>query len=792
MSEKIKDDLKMQSHPDNEPPLIPENLPLLPIRDLVVFPFMIVPLFVGRDQSIQAVDQALTENRMIALAAQKDSSVESPEKDDIYEVGTAALILRMLKLPDGRLRILVQGLNRIKIEDVKEKNGYLEADIKRIDEPVIEKVPVRLEALMRSLKEKMEKLSQMGRTIMPELSSIIETLEDPGKLADIVISNLEVKTEQAQKVLEELNYEKRIEYVTQLLQKELDVLQVQQDISQQAKSEMDKVQREYVLRQQLKAIQQELGEDNELAEEISQIRKKMEEKKMPEEAIEEMERNIKRLERMNPDSAEAATVRNYLDLMADLPWETYSEDHLDLKAARKILDEDHYDLDKIKDRIIEYLAVKKLKEAKMKGPILCFVGPPGTGKTSLGRSIARALGRKFERLSLGGVRDEAEIRGHRKTYVGAMPGRIIQGIRNAGTSNPVFMLDEVDKIGADFRGDPSSALLEVLDPEQNDTFRDNYLGVPYDLSKVMFITTANQIEPIQPAFRDRMEIIKLSGYTLEEKMFIAKKFLIPRQMEQQGITEKDISISDNALKMIIGGYTREAGLRNLEREIGSVCRKVATEKAMGKKTLSRITTRNLSNYLGVVKILPDAQMEEDTIGVATGLAWTPFGGDVLFIETLLMEGKGRLTLTGQLGDVMKESAQAALSYARKNAEDLGIDPEIFPNHDIHVHVPEGAIPKDGPSAGITMATAIISALTERPVNREVAMTGEVTLTGHVLPIGGLKEKALAALRIGITKIIIPEKNRKDLEDLPDILKQKVEFIPVKRLSEVLERTLIDN
>jgi len=789
MNEDLKDILKPPTGNDKEDLKIPDVLPLLPIRDMVVFPFMIVPLYVGREQSVAAVDNALSENRLIALATQKDAQQEDPGPDDVHIVGTVALIARMIKLPDGRMRILIQGLSRIKLDEIKLEEGYLKASTTKIEEPSLEKISTKLEAMMRNLKESIDKMANLGKTLSPELAAILSTIEDPGKLADLVVSNVDVKPEKAQELLEELNYEKRLELAQEIIDSEIEVLEVQHDISRQTRSEMDKVQREYLLRQQMKAIQQELGEDNELVEEIKQFREKMEKKKMSEEAKKEVERNIKRLENMNPESAEAGIIRNYLEVMTDLPWETHSDDKMDLKRARKILDEDHYDLDKIKERIIEYLAVKKLKKARMKGPILCFVGPPGTGKTSLGRSIARALGREFLRLSLGGVRDEAEIRGHRKTYVGAMPGRIIQGIRNAGVSNPVFMLDEVDKIGADFRGDPSSALLEVLDPEQNNTFRDNFLGVPYDLSKVMFITTANQVEPIQPAFRDRMEIIKLTGYTIEEKLFIAKRYLIPRQMEQQGITDEDIHFSDQAITKIITGYTREAGLRNLEREIATCCRKAATKKAQGKKSRTRITANNLKNYLGPIKILPDAQMEKDTIGVATGVAWTPYGGDVLFIETLLMRGKGKLTLTGQLGDIMKESAQAALSYARSNARELGIKPDIFDKHDIHVHIPEGAIPKDGPSAGITIASSIISALTRRPVNRKIAMTGEVTLTGHVLPIGGLKEKSLAAMRIGIKKIIIPEKNQKDLEDLPKYAKKELEFIPVKRLGEVLDLVL---
>jgi ATP-dependent Lon protease len=775
---------------DNQPQFkIPDVLPLLPVRDVVIFPFMVVPLFVSRERSIAAIDKALADNRIIALSTQKDSQDDNPGPDGLHTMGTAAVVVRMLKLPDGRVRVLVQGLSRISIEEIKETEKYLEARIHRIDEPIIEKVPVKTEALMRNIKEMLDKMSNLGKSIAPEMASIISTIDDPGRISDIIISNLETKLENAQKVLEELNYEKRLEIVRDIIKKELEVLEVQYDISKQAKTEIDKVQREYLLRQQLKAIQQELGEDNELSEEIAQIRKKIEEKKISQEAVEEVERNIKRLEKMSPDSAEAATVRNYLEVIADLPWNTFSKDRLDLKKARKVLDEDHYDLDKIKGRIIEYLAVKKLKSSKMKGPILCFVGPPGTGKTSLGRSIARALGRKFIRISLGGVRDEAEIRGHRKTYVGAMPGRILHGLRTVGTSNPVFMLDEVDKIGADFRGDPSSALLEVLDPEQNFSFRDNYLGVPYDLSNVMFITTANEVEPIQPAFRDRMEIISLAGYTIEEKLFIAKRYLVPRQMEQQGITQKDVHFSDKAVLDIITGYTREAGLRNLEREIAACCRKVATRKAEGKKGRVNITGRNIAKFLGPIKILPDAQMEKDTVGVATGLAWTPYGGDVLFIETLLMKGSGKLTLTGQLGDVMKESAQAALSYARANASTFGIDPDKFSSNDIHIHIPEGATPKDGPSAGITLASSLISAFTGKPVNRNIAMTGEITLTGNVLPIGGLKEKSLAALRIGIKKIIIPEKNKKDIEELPEFAQKQLEFLPVKDIKEVVDKVL---
>ena len=644
---------------------------------------------------------------------------------------------------------------------------------------------------MRSIKEQMDKSVSLGKSLLPDVMVLIENIDDPGKLADLVASNLSLKAEQAQEILEITDPGLRLKKISEILNREVELLIVQQKIQSDAKGEIDKTQREYFLREQLKAIQKELGEIDERTEESRELKKKIEDAKMPEKVEKEAIKQLKRLEKMHPDSAEAGTIRTYIDWLNELPWSKSTKDNINLKAAKKVLDEDHYDLERVKERILEYLGVRKLKE-KMKGPILCFVGPPGVGKTSLGKSIARALGREFFRMSLGGMRDEAEIRGHRRTYVGAMPGRIIQGIKTAGKNNPVFMLDEVDKMGMDFRGDPASALLEVLDPEQNFAFADHYLGVPFDLSKVMFITTANLIDPIPTPLRDRMEIIYLSGYTAEEKLGIARKFLIPKQLNEHGITGKILKINDSAILQIISHYTREAGVRNLEREIANLCRKVARKIAEGKDKTYRISTGNLSKYLGVPKFLPEEEIEKDEIGVATGLAWTEAGGDIIYIEATIMKGKGHLTLTGHLGDVMKESAHAALSYIRSKAKTLGINNDIFSKNDIHVHVPAGATPKDGPSAGITMATALASAFTSKPVNKSIAMTGEVTLRGRVLPIGGLKEKALAAKRMGINKIIIPKRNKKDIEDIPKYIKKDMEFIFAETMDDVLKNALKKN
>ncbi|MFZ3065162.1 MAG: endopeptidase La [Nitrospirota bacterium] len=768
--------------------VIPNKLPLLPVRDIVIFPYMVLPLFVGREMSIKAIEDALAGNRMIFLVAQKLLDVENPEPKDIYNIGTVGMIMRMLKLPDGRIKILVQGIAKAKIQEYVQKEPYYQVNIDRITEEKVPEVTLEIEALMRTIKEQVEKMITLGKIIIPDIMVVVENIDDPGRLADIIVSNLGLKVDAAQEVLEIISPVVRLKKVNEILNKELEVLSMQQKIQAEARGEIDKTQREYYLREQLKAIQKELGESDDRAEEISEFKKRIEEAKMPEKVAKESEKQLKRLERMHPDTAEASTVRTYLEWLVELPWSRSTKDNLDIKAASKILNAEHYDLEKVKERILEYLGVRKLKE-KMKGPILCFVGPPGVGKTSLGRSIARSLGREFVRISLGGIRDEAEIRGHRRTYVGALPGRIIQGIKQADSRNPVFMLDEVDKIGADYRGDPSAALLEVLDPEQNHAFSDHYLGVPFDLSDVMFITTANITDPIPAALKDRMEVIELSGYTEEEKAGIARNFLIPKQLEEHGITEKNVIISDAALKQLIAQYTREAGVRNLEREIANVFRKVAKMIAEGKMKRYQISPPNLHKYLGVPKFLPEVEQEKDTIGVATGLAWTEAGGDIIYVEATIMKGKGSLTLTGHLGDVMKESAQAALSYIRSAAKSLDIKDDAFSKYDIHIHVPAGAIPKDGPSAGITMASAIASVFTGFPLDKEVAMTGEITLRGRVLPIGGLKEKALAARRFGIKTVILPKRNEKDLEDVPKNVRKNMNFVFVETMDDVLKAAL---
>ncbi|MDI6890334.1 MAG: endopeptidase La [Thermodesulfovibrionales bacterium] len=767
---------------------IPDNLPVLPVKDIVVFPYMILPLFVGREMSIRAIEYSLNTNRMVLLITQKDLDIESPTIEDLYSVGTVGVIMRMLKLPDGKVKILVRGLSKARALSYSETEPFLKADIEKISEKKPEVLTIEDEAQIRAVKEQLDKTVSLGKIILPDVMGVVEGIEDPGRLADLVASNIGLKTEQAQEILEITDPVQRLKRVSEILGREIELLTVQQKIQSEARGEIDKTQREYFLREQLKAIQKELGEIDERTEEINEFRKKIEDAKMPEKVMKEADKQLKRLEKMHPDSAEAATVRTYLDWLVEIPWSKSTTDSLDIKAAEKVLNDDHYDLEKVKERILEYLSVRKLKE-KMKGPILCFIGPPGVGKTSLGRSIARALGREFVRMSLGGMRDEAEIRGHRRTYIGALPGRIIQGIKTAGTNNPVFMLDEIDKIGMDFRGDPSSALLEVLDPEQNYSFVDHYLGVPFDLSKVMFITTGNLVDTIPSPLRDRMEIIYLSGYTTEEKLGIAKNYLIPKQLEEHGISSKILKITDSGLRSIISQYTREAGVRNLEREIANVCRKVAKKIAEGKEKTFVINAQNLHKYLGVPKFLPEEEMEKDEVGVSTGLAWTEAGGDIIYVEATPMRGKGSFTLTGQLGDIMKESAQAALSYVRSRSKTLGIKDDLFSKTDLHIHVPAGAIPKDGPSAGITMATAIASALTGKAVNKNVAMTGEVTLRGRVLPVGGLKEKTLAAKRMGINKVIIPKRNRKDLDDIPKYIKKDMEFVFAETMDDVLKVAL---
>ena len=783
----------MESEPleSDERPPVPESLPVLPLRDIVIFPFMIVPLYVSRDKSVKAVDSALADNRMICLAAQKDQERETPGAEDLHRMGTVAAIMRMLKLPDGRIRVLVQGMSRAYIDGFERDDPFFLAKLTSVEEEEGGAESLEVQALMRNVKEALEKSVNLGKSISPEVMVIAANLEDPGRLADLAVSNLDLKVELAQAILETIDPLERLKKVHELITKELEVLDMQQQISSQARGEMDRSQREFFLRQQLKAIQSELGEGNELTEEVRQFRSKARKARMPKDVFKEVGRQINKLERMHPDAAETATLRNYLECMVGLPWSKQSRENLDLRAALEILDEDHYGLERIKERIIEYLAVQKLKR-KMKGPILCFVGPPGVGKTSLGRSIARAVGRKFHRISLGGVRDEAEIRGHRRTYVGSMPGRIIQGIQQAGTSNPVFMLDEVDKLGADYRGDPSSALLEVLDPEQNDSFRDNYLGVPFDLSNVLFIATANQLDPIQPAFLDRMEVIELTGYTEEEKLQIATRHLLPKQLDENGLDPSQLVMSDEALRQMIQHYTREAGLRSLEREVSRVCRKIAKRIALGRKEPSRVTATSLASLLGPPKYLAGENLDQDQVGVATGLAWTPTGGDILFVEATVMKGKGELILTGTLGEVMRESARAALSYARSRAEELHIDEAIFSDHDIHIHIPEGAIPKDGPSAGVTMAAAMVSALTDTPVRRRVAMTGEITLRGNVLPVGGVKEKVLAARRAKVEVVVVPAVNAKDVDELPSYVKRDVSFTLAERVDDVLQAALAES
>ncbi|MBI5562151.1 MAG: endopeptidase La [Deltaproteobacteria bacterium] len=777
---------KADERRDDEQLVIPGVLPLLPVRDVVIFPFMIVPLFVGRERSINAVDSALTKDRLIFAVTQRDVTKEDPDPADLYATGTVCMIMRMLKLPDGRVKILVQGLARAGVEKFVQVRPSYTVEVAKIKETAGAPPTLEVEALMRNVKEQLERLSTLGKVVFQEVMMVLDNIQDPGRMADLVAANLGLKIEEAEAILEILDPVARLEKVAELLVKELQVAQMQVKIQSQAKEEMDKSQREYFLREQMRAIKNELGDIEEGGEEMDEFREKVKKARMPAEVEKEAYKQVDRLEMMHPDAAEAALIRTYLEWLVELPWSVYTKDTLDIDKAKAVLDSDHYNLEKVKERILEYLAVRKLQK-KTKGPILCFVGPPGVGKTSLGRSIAKAMGRKFVRISLGGIKDEAEIRGHRRTYVGALPGRIIQGMKQAGTANPVFMMDEVDKIGMDFRGDPSSALLEVLDPEQNYAFSDHYLNVPFDLSKVMFIMTANMSDPIPEALLDRMEVLSLPGYTEEEKIEIAKKFIVQRQITEHGLTDKLLKLPDDTIRKVAAEYTREAGLRNLEREIASLCRKVAKKVASkkGKKELTVIKPELLHEYLGVPKYLPEAEQETDEIGVATGLAWTPVGGEILHIEATIMSGKGQLTLTGHLGDVMKESAQAALSYARSRAHEFDLSADFYKNLDIHVHVPSGAIPKDGPSAGITMATALISALMKRPVSKDIAMTGEITLRGRVLPIGGLKEKALAALRAKIKTIIIPERNKKDLEEIPKDVLKELRFLPVSHMDEVL-------
>jgi len=779
----------MVTNYDGEQIEIPETLPMLPVRDIVVFPYMIIPLFVGRDSSIKSVEESLARSdRLILLSSQKDISDEHPSPEGIYKTGTVSMIMRMRKLPDGRIKILTQGLCKANIKEFTQTQPYFEVKIDKIPETAFEKEISEVEALMRNVREQLEKVISFGRALSPDILMVLDDITDPGRLADLISSNLGLKVSEAQLILETLDPFERLKKVYDILAKEVEVLSLQAKIRSQAKDEMTKSQKEYYLREQIRAIKTELGDNDTKGEEIGELRDKIAACKMPAEVEQEALKQLGRLERMHPDASEASMLRTYIDWLVDTPWSKHTVDNLDLSRAKQILDEDHYDLTKIKERILEYLAVRKLKE-KMKGPILCFSGPPGVGKTSLGRSIARALTREFVRVSLGGVKDEAEIRGHRRTYVGALPGRVIQGLKQAGTNNPVFVLDEIDKLGSDFRGDPSAALLEVLDPEQNNTFRDHYLNVNFDLSNVMFVATCNQLDTIPSALRDRMEIIQLAGYTEEEKFVISRRFLIPKQMQENGLKEQHIEFNDESIKTVISQYTREAGLRNLERNIATLCRKTARLVAEGKTEKTTIDKELVYKFLGPAPFIREDEQEKDEVGIATGLAWTSVGGEILYVEVTTMRGKGIITLTGQLGDVMKESGQAALGLIRSRAFDFGINDDIFANTDIHIHFPQGAVPKDGPSAGITMAAAMISRLTGIPIRKDVAMTGEITLTGRVLPIGGLKEKALAAMRHGIKTIVIPEKNKKDLEDIPEEYRKHLNFVPVKTIDDVLDVVL---
>jgi len=776
----------MEEGLDEMPGGIPEKIPILPVGDLVLFPKMIIPLVVTEEPLIKLIDDALVGDKTVGVIASKGAAGSKKSVEDLYTVGTAAAILKMSKMHTDAVRLIIQGIARFMVKNYIASEPYVRAEIEVLPD-VLEK-DIEVDALASNIKNLFHRVLELSPYLPSELGAMVMTIEEPGILADTVTSSLNLNKDEKQTVLETFDIRERLEKVNLFLTRQIEVLELGSKIQSQVKEGLDKAQREFILREQLKAIQKELGEKDERALEIEELRTKIKERELPPSAAKEAERELDRLAKMHPAAAEYTVSRTYLDWLLDLPWNVSTEDNLDIEAAQKVLDEDHYNLDKVKTRILEYLAVRKLK-ADMKGPILCFVGPPGTGKTSLGKSIARALERKFYRMSLGGIRDEAEIRGHRRTYVGALPGRIIQGIRKTSSNNPVFMLDEVDKIGIDFRGDPASALLEVLDPEQNFTFSDHYLGVEFDLSKVMFITTANILDTIPPALRDRMEVLDLPGYTWEEKLKIAKEFLVPRQLKEHGLTNANLIFQDDAIKKIIGEYTREAGLRNLEREIATVCRRVAKEVAKGVTELVSVTPEMIHKFLGPFKFFSELAERTSEPGVATGLAWTQAGGDIIFVEATKMPGKKTLSLTGHLGDVMKESAEAALSYVRSKSKKLGITDDFYEKNDIHIHVPAGAIPKDGPSAGITMFTALVSVLTDRPVRNDVAMTGEITLSGLTLPVGGIKEKVLAAHRVGIKSIILPKRNEKDLEEIPKGIREMMDFHFVERMDEVIDIAL---
>jgi len=765
------------------------ELPMIPLRGLTVFPNMVLHFDIGREKSIKALEEAMMMDQMIFLSSQKEVEVDLPTGSDFYKVGTVSKIKQMLKLPGDAIRVLVEGVDRGKIVEIVEETPFFRVEIEEyIDEDKME-VTKECEALMRTVINAFEEYISASTKLSPEVLITVSSIEEPGRLADAAASHMILKTSQKQEILEALNPKERLEVLYQILLKEIEILEIENEIDKKVRKRLNKIQKDYYLKEQMKAIQDELGEGPGLDNDIEELYQKLDKGKIPKNVREKAEKEINRLKMMSPGSAEGNVIRTYVTWLLELPWNKQTKDSIDIKKAKKILEEDHYGLKDVKERILEYLAIRKLVKS-MKGPIICLVGPPGVGKTSIAKSIARSLNRKFVRMSLGGVRDEAEIRGHRRTYIGAIPGRIITAVKDANSKNPVFLFDEIDKISSNFRGDPASALLEVLDPEQNKEFTDNYLEMPFDLSKVMFITTANSLGDIPRPLMDRMEIIKVSGYTEPEKTKITVRYLLPKQLKEHGLKPENLSISDKTIKDIINFYTRESGVRELERQVAKICRKAAVKIVEEKIDTVRITKSNLDKYLGKKKYKYDVLSQKSELGLATGLAWTTVGGETLTIEATLMSGKGEITLTGQLGDVMKESAQAGISYIRSKAESLGIDKAFHKKTDVHIHIPEGAIPKDGPSAGITMATAVISALTGRPVNREVAMTGEITLRGRVLPIGGLKEKSLAAERAGIKKILIPKENEKDLEEIPAIVRRKVKFVPVESMDEVISHALV--
>jgi ATP-dependent Lon protease len=789
MAETDRDDLISILDDDDPDAEIPGILPLMPVRDVVVFTDMVLPLFVGREKSVRAVQEAVAKEGFLFLATQMDPAIENPGTDEIFNTGTISRVLRMLKLPDGSVKILVQGFAKAKIVNYTSRRSVYRVKVERMVEPAVDKISLKTEALMRNVREHCEKILVLRGEMSGDVITVLQSIEEPGKLADLVASNLRLNIEDSQQLLEIVDPKKRLKKVNDLLAKEVQLSTMQAKIQAEVKEEMSRSQRDYFLREQVRAINKELGEADDSLLELEDYKKKIKRARMPRDADKEAAKQLKRLEQMHPESAESTVVRTYLDWLVDMPWSRSSKDVIDIKKAQQILDKNHHGLDNVKKRILEYLSIRKLNP-KSKGPILCFVGPPGVGKTSLGQAIAKALHRKFVRISLGGIRDEAEIRGHRRTYIGALPGRILQGLKQSQTNNPVFMMDEIDKLGADFRGDPSAALLEALDPEQNSAFSDHFLNLPFDLSRVMFILTANTTDTIPSALLDRMEVINLAGYTQEEKAAIAFKHLLPRQIKEKGLKARTLTISAGAMDQIIWEYTADPGLRNLEREIGTICRIAARQIAENRQKKFQVTRLNLHKYLGVAKFIPEMDQEQSQIGLTTGLAWTQAGGEVLYVEASLIGGKGELIVTGQLGEVMQESARAALTYTRANMALFGVKKQSFDDLDIHIHVPAGAIPKDGPSAGIAMATALISALSGRAVRNDVAMTGEVTLRGRVLPIGGLKEKALGALRGGIRKVIYPAKNRKDLAEIPAKIKRRLEFIPVVSMEEVLEVALL--